>query len=94
MTTNRTDRNEWVNLIWRNYINVWYLIIFLLLLFLSFYLQSEDDAHWREKQREEGPGIEPGDGGRLDGNAGVFEIVGHKSWYKLYSGGSFRADYF
>ena len=39
------------------------------------YLQREDDAHRGEKQREEGPWIEPGDCGGLNSNASVFEIV-------------------
>ena len=42
---------------------------------MFLHLQREDDAHRGEKQREEGPRIEPGDCGWLYGNAGVFEIV-------------------
>ena len=41
------------------------------------HLQCEDDADGGEQEGEECPGVEPGDGAGLDGDACVFEVVGH-----------------
>ena len=57
----------------------------LLFIILSItHLQSEDDADAGEQEGEECPGVEPGDGAGLDGDARVFEVVGHVACNAVY----------
>ena len=48
------------------------------------HLQCEDDADSGEQEGEECPGVEPGDGAGLDGDARVFEVVGHVACNSVY----------
>ena len=89
ITTRQPAATFWTIISWLNHslsilINSQNPTTNLLIILSVTHLQSEDDADSGEQEGEECPGVEPGDGAGLDGDARVFEVVGHVACNTVY----------